>query len=133
LISAVDNKHLVDVDQYGEHSDGRSNEVRGDAPLTVVDKKYSNNYTWTIVQQGVSKEGCDEILDGFTKAGYNGTGYIYKSPQFPDYRMKRCHYFILRCVFLTISQTIELQYLLVYSIYTEQGIAISLPLLLLSL
>jgi hypothetical protein len=133
LISAVGYELLINVDQYGKHSDGRCKQERGDEPLIVVNKKKSNTATWTIVQQGISLGECNAIVDRFTFFQNNGTGYIYKSPQFPDYIMRRYHYFIMRCVYLTLSQTIEFEYLVEYTMYTKQGTAILLPLLPLSL
>jgi hypothetical protein len=88
LIRADSNEFLFDVDQYGHHSDGRSDEERGDEPLTVIEKKQSNKSTWTILQQGLSKEECREILDGFRQTGF-GAMFIFKSPQYPDYIIKK--------------------------------------------
>jgi hypothetical protein len=94
LIRADSNELLYDVDQYGHHSDGRSDEERGDDPLTVIKKKQSNKFTWTILQQGISEEQCREILDGFQQTGKIGGGsipyyYKYESPQYPDYSIKK--------------------------------------------
>jgi hypothetical protein len=86
LVRADSNELLVNVDQYGEHSDGRTNEQRGDEPLIVVNKKKPNNSIWTMVQQGMSLEECKKILDGYTAAA---GASIYKSPLYPDYAMKR--------------------------------------------
>jgi hypothetical protein len=134
LISAVDNELLFDVDQYGEHSDGRSLELRGDEPLTLITKKQSNNATWTMVKQGTSTEECNKILDGITRVGHRRGDTLYKSPQFPDYILKRYHYFItLYILKYNHTSIIELEYPLVYTIYTKQGIAIPLSLMLLSL
>jgi hypothetical protein len=89
LIRAASNELLFEVDQYGHHSDGRSDEERGDEPLTVIKKKQSNNSTWTILQQGMSTEECGEILDGFQHSGNCGGGTAFKSPQYPEYTIKR--------------------------------------------
>jgi hypothetical protein len=95
LIRADSNELLFDVDQYGHHSDDRSDEERGDDPLTVIKKKQSNKLTWTILQQGISKEECREILDGFQQTGHHGrkglipSFYNHKSPQYPDYGIKK--------------------------------------------
>jgi hypothetical protein len=77
------------VDQYGHHSDGRSDEVRGDEPLAVIEKKQSNRYTWTILQQGITLEDCKEILDGFQRTAENSGIVTYKSPQYPEYSIKK--------------------------------------------
>jgi hypothetical protein len=89
LIRADSNELLFDVDQYGHHSDGRSDEERGDDPLTVIEKGRSNKSTWTILQQGISKEECREVLDGFQKTGQSHGSRIYQSPQYPDYSIKK--------------------------------------------
>jgi hypothetical protein len=100
LISAVNNELFFNLDQYGEHSNGRSNEERGVESLVVVAKKQSNKFTWTIVQQGLSKEECYKILDGLTTVGQIRGNSIYKSPQFPNYILKRYHYVIMRYIFV---------------------------------
>jgi hypothetical protein len=94
LIRSASDELLFDVDQYGHHSDGRSDEERGDDPLTVIKKKQSNNSTWTLLQRGVSKQKCNEILDEFQQTGHCGGGLIppylkYESPQYPDYNIKK--------------------------------------------
>jgi hypothetical protein len=88
LIRADSNELLFDVDQYGHHSDGRSDEERGDKPLTIIKKKHSNYSTWTILQRGVSREDCKELLDGFQRTG-RGCYDTYQSPQYPEYSIKK--------------------------------------------
>jgi hypothetical protein len=95
LIRASSNELLFDVDQYGHHSDGRSNEERGDEALIVIQKKQSYTSTWTILQQGISREECKVILDGFQLKGYTGKRgstppfLKYESPLYPDYSIKK--------------------------------------------
>jgi hypothetical protein len=94
LIRANDDGLTFDVGQHGEHSDGRSIEERGDEPLAVIRKRQANKSTWTLLQQGTTSYRCDQILVGFSIAwnGSNGLGrpiYLYKSPLFPDYVIKR--------------------------------------------
>jgi hypothetical protein len=88
LIRAVSNELLFDVDQYGEHSDGRSIKERGNEPLAVIKKCMPNRYSWRTLQRGICKEECNRILVEFTRTS-NKYSYYYTSPRFPDYIIRR--------------------------------------------
>ena len=85
---SIDNGDFSDVDQYGEHSDGRSDKKRGDKPLIVIKKKKSNNYIWKLIFKGISSKVARGLLEGFETTKCH-TATIFKSPQFPDYAIKR--------------------------------------------
>jgi hypothetical protein len=92
LISAVDNDLLVNVDQYGEHSDGRSDEERGNEPLIIVKKKMSNFAGWTILMKRISLQKSHQILHGYEPSS-NAT--TFTSSAFPDHKLLRYYYFIM--------------------------------------